>query len=223
MCDRDLYRVYQITCLACHARLCFLRAFLLRALPVLLAFIFWCALQAPIFYVSYVLWFFTCPHFFMCLAWPHLLTCLQAFIFYLPFFFAYLRAFFTCSTCILFTCFRFSCILQIFYLPLFLLSALSFSLTLLFFIFLHALRCLNFSSQMSNKGGKGDIDFFIFLDPFRGNKDLFRVFQLRNYFFFRYYVFFQVDNKHLDGNIFLTLVITSRGLPYFEKICMHWN
>ena len=86
MCDRDLYRVYQITCLACHARLCFLRAFLLRALTVLLAFIFWCALQAPIFYVSYVLWFFTCPHFFMCLAWPHLLTCLQAFIFYLPFF-----------------------------------------------------------------------------------------------------------------------------------------
>ena len=110
MCDRDLYRVYQITCLACHARLCFLRAFLLRALTVLLAFIFWCALQAPIFYVSYVLWFFTCPHFFMCLAWPHLLTCLQAFIFYLPFFFAFLRAFFTCRTCILFTCFCFSCI-----------------------------------------------------------------------------------------------------------------
>ena len=188
----------------------------------------------------------TCLHFLVCLTSPDLLRLLCALIFYLPSFFYvscvaspfdvltslhFLLAFFL-RTCVPFLravhafylrASAFLVYLHIFYVPLFLLSALSFSLTLLFFIFLHALRCLNFSSQLSNKGGKGDIDFFIFLDPFRGNKDLFRVFQLRNYFFFRYYVFFQVDNKHLDGNIFLTLVITSRGLPYFEKICMHWN
>ena len=202
------------------------------------------AFYAPSFYVPYLSYL---PSFFGVPYKPRSFTSLMCFDFLLALIFlcvlrgltfwrAYKPSFFTClfflRTCVPFLravhafylrASAFLVYLQIFYLPLFLLSALSFSLTLLFFIFLHALRCLNFSSQMSNKGGKGDIDFFIFLDPFKGNKDLFRVFQLRNYFFFRYYVFFQVDNKHLDGNIFLTLVITSRGLPYFEKICMHWN
>ena len=145
--------------------------------------------RAPFFfylpYLSYLPSFFTClhflvclrcpdlvrllrafifylPSFFMCFAWPHLLTCLQAFIFYLPSFFACLRAIFMYITYILFTCFRFSCISSYFLRTFFFVKCLSFSLTLIFFIFLHALRCLIFALKCQIKEGRGTLIFFYF-------------------------------------------------------------
>ena len=80
--------------------------------------------------------------------------------------------------------------------------------TLLFCIFLHALDCFNFSSQMPNKGGKGGIDWiFTFPDPYWGHEDLFQAFKLTNNIFCKYYLFFQMDNEQ---TFFLTFVTTSK-------------
>ena len=56
-----------------------------------------------------------------------------------------------------FRAFAFLTYLQFFYLSLFLLGSLTFSRTLLAFIFLRALRCLIIYSQMPNKGGMGTV------------------------------------------------------------------
>ena len=66
--------------------------------------------------------------------------------------------------------FAFLIYLDIFNVPLFLLSALRFSRTLLIFILLHTVRCLIFTSQISNEGKKEDINWvFIFPDPYMGH------------------------------------------------------
>ena len=52
---------------------------------------------------------------------------------------------------------------------------------------------------MPNKGGKGAIDW-IFIFPV--HKVAFRAFKLRNYFFFKHLLFFQMGNQQLDDNIF---------------------
>ena len=141
------------------SRLCFLRAFLFwRALRV---FNFWCSFIILPTYIFFMCFCFSCKS--LCSSFfyvefnfyvSYMLSFLIIFIFYVPSFF-YVRTLYL-------RVFAFLIYLHVFYVSLCLLNALSFSRTFLVFIFLRALRCFNFSSQMPNKGGKGGIGWFFY-------------------------------------------------------------
>ena len=128
----------------------------------------------------------TCLHFLVCLTSPDLLRLLCALIFYLPsffyvscvaspfdvltslhfvraFFFAYLRAFFTCSTCILFTCFRFSCIPSYFLRTFIFVKCFKFftHITFLHFFYMHYVASI-FLLNCQIKERRGTLIFLFF-------------------------------------------------------------
>ena len=52
---------------------------------------------------------------------------------------------------------------------------------------------------MPNKEGSGaSIQFLIFPDPYGGHQDLFRTFESRRYFSFKYYLFFHLGNQQFN-------------------------